>query len=401
MGRRLGKAWLVVVAGLALGFVVVRDVRPPDQVAWEESQLDSWPVALARDLVLQEQRGDEVWATLGYSIYRSRGGAAFERVHTVWPEAGEAWGGFSRTLRDHFRYQELTEVVPLRDDLLLVFAGGRVHRVDLRTGEDRVVHRLRYFGRGEGRGVMPHGIAVDRSGVVYYGEYPTRRMGPEDSVRVWRSADEGRTWQVAHEFAPFEVRHVHAVRWDPFAQALWVGTGDRDAESRVGYSTDGGRSFHWVGRGDQAFRTCSLMFSEEAVTWVIDSPRVSAGVVRWDRASGSIQRSTTSFGTPGYYTQSVGPGAGLATAGEKRASVWRVHDGEEPQRLFEWAVEWDPSLPHPVVRLARGEGDGGTFVYLNPLRTERDDAAIYRVPTHVALAPTFRVAARAGLPPAP
>ena len=75
----------------------------------------------------------------------------------------------------------------------MVFAGGDIYRVDLKTKAQEHVHRLRYFGLGQGRGVMPHGIAVDAQGVLYYGEYSTLRSDNNHTIRLYRSDDEART----------------------------------------------------------------------------------------------------------------------------------------------------------------------------------------------------------------
>jgi hypothetical protein len=386
------RASLAIVGVTAL-LAVALDVRAPGRIAWEHAELQGISTWRAPGLVLQEQRGDVLWAARGYSVYRSRGGEAFERVHTVRPPSGEAWGGFSRALRDRFHYQELAEVVALRDDLVLVFAGGRIHRVDLATGEDVMVHHLRYFGRDQGRGVMPHGITLDDAGSIYYGEYPTRRMGPGDTVRIYRSDDEGRTWQVAYEFPAFSTRHIHAVRWDPYGRKLWVGTGDRDHESRVGYSTDRGRSFSWVGGGSQVFRTCSFVFTPESVTWGMDSPAVASRLVRWRRADGNLELSSAAFPSAAYYAQGLVGDRALLTVGETHVGVWLAGSEGDPMPLLEWDVDPDPSKPHAVVRLARGPIDESDWFYVNPLRTLSDRDAIYRLPRHVATAPALRLAA--------
>src|SRR5579871_6821633 len=111
---------LLAVAGLA-----VEQVATPSRVAWQPAPLPGCPGERAEGLVLQQQDGDTVWASEGYEIYRSDGGP-FVRIAGVRPPMGEAWGGYFRFLRKLYGYQELMEVVPLKGDLLLVFAGGAV-----------------------------------------------------------------------------------------------------------------------------------------------------------------------------------------------------------------------------------------------------------------------------------
>ena len=80
------------------------------------------------------------------------------RVLSVRPRLGRAWGGYLASLRSRFGYQELVELLPLRDDRLVVFAAGEIHCVDLGTKVIERTHRLRYFGPGKGRGLMAFGL---------------------------------------------------------------------------------------------------------------------------------------------------------------------------------------------------------------------------------------------------
>ena len=89
------------------------------------------------------------------------------------PRLGRAWGGYLASLRSHFGYQELVELLPLGDERLVVFAAGDIHFLDLRAKVSERTHRLRYFGPGKGRGLMAFGLTSDQKGAIYFGEYTT------------------------------------------------------------------------------------------------------------------------------------------------------------------------------------------------------------------------------------
>ena len=171
MKKSLGLLALFVII-VGTGFVTW-DVYTPSEISWEITSLNNHKIKKAPRLIVQHQDRETVWATIGYSVYRSQNGRAFTKIVTIRPRLGLAWLGYSRSLRYWSGYSELTEVVPLSPDLLVIFAGGDIYRVELAAKTQQHVHRLRYFGRGKGRGVMPHGIAVDEGGSIYYGEYPT------------------------------------------------------------------------------------------------------------------------------------------------------------------------------------------------------------------------------------
>lgn len=379
-GRRFaaGFAGLLIVAS----GVVASDVWTPSHVSWQPTGIaGARPADHAPDLVLQEQRANEVWASIGYSIYRSRDGGPFDRVFTLRAPVGEPWGGYSRWLRDHFGYQELLEVVPVSPDLLVVFGGGAVHRIDLARGTQEETLRLRYFGRGEGRGVMPHGITVDDAGSIYFGEYPTAPVSSERTIRIYRSDDRGSTWQVAFEFSgALSVRHVHGVQWDSDAGLLWVTTGDADGESRIGYSRDRGKSFTWIASGSQEFRVCSLLFFADGVVWGPDAVRPRNFVYRWTRDTNAVAPAQSTLPGPTFYAQRVDDHEGIVGLAELAAEAWRVSDAGEATLLARWSMPKIPTgRPHPGVRLARGKDSDARFIYLNPLRTVETSASIVRV----------------------
>lgn len=372
--RALAGALFVCAAAL-LGW----DLRTPAQVPWLPAAIGDRTAERADGLVLQHEVGGDVWASQGYSVYRSRRGGPFVREFTLWPRVGLAWAGFSRFLRDRFGYQELVEVVPLDERTVLVFGGGDIYRVALDSDRQEHVYRLRYFGPGEGRGVMPHGITVDDRGSIYFGEYPTAPAPAGRTIQILRSDDGGKSWLVAHEFAaPTSVRHVHGVQWDPEGRRLWVTTGDADAESRIGWSEDHGRTFHWVGTGSQDFRACSLLFLPSAVLWGPDAVRHENALWSYERALDKAAPTAVRLPGPSFYAQRIGAEEGLVGLAELVAEVWRVDSGGRASRLAAWPMVPDPTRPHPGVRLARGDGDTA-WIYLNPLRTVRDRAAIYRL----------------------
>jgi len=111
-------------------------------------------------------------------------------------------------------------------------------------------------------GVLPPAFCAADDG-LYLGEYPLGDEPPD----VLRSTDGGDSWTTAASLPG--VRHVHSVQVDPYTGALWVTTGDADAECQVGRLVDG--RFRPVGGGDQRWRAVELAFTPDAVLWGVDS----------------------------------------------------------------------------------------------------------------------------------
>jgi hypothetical protein len=367
------RAWWAAGGAASLGVVLIWQVHTPASVAWEPAPLAGCAAMKAEGLVLQQESSDVVWATQGYDIYRSRGGGPFERVFRVRPPFGEPWGGYLSGLRRHFGYQELTEIVPLHDDLLLAFAGGAVYRIDLALQEQELVLTLRYFGRGKGRGVMSR-IAVDDQGRIFFGEYMS--LYHPHTTRLWRSEDEGRTWSTAYELTGADAGHVHGVEWDPYGRALWMMTGDNAAESRLGLSTDGGTHFTWVGVNDERFRACSLIFTVDAVLWATDT--WDNRLLRWNRTSGAID-DLGPLPSESLYAQQLDGSSALVSQSNWDASVLLVRVDGSVRAIARFTPDRVSGRPLPGVRLARGSSASRRWIYFNPLRTTEEEAAIYRV----------------------
>jgi hypothetical protein len=374
---------MTMLLGLAaiclLGIWLHREVTSPRAIHWRETRLSAMKVHRAAGLVLQHETPGLVWATCGYAIYRSRRGGSFERVHVLRVRVGPAWAGYFRSFRRHFGYHDLVEVLPLREDLLIAFAGGDVHRIDLQQRRSVRTHRLRYFGRREGRGLMAHGVTTDDVGSAYFAEYPTRGS---NSIAVWRSDDEGRSWGMCAEFPTGYVRHIHAVQFDEVERGVWIASGDLSRESRIGVSRDRGATFSWIGENSQYFRTCGLLCFEDTVVWGTDAdddgPPNTTMV--FDRVTGQTTPGTL-LPSQTFFAQAIDDRTGLLGLAQTRAAVWVVDLRGVAIPWLEWDVPERRTSRLPGVRLARGRPSEPDSVHVNPIRTRTDQAAVYRVPT--------------------
>jgi hypothetical protein len=364
-------AGAAAATGIAVG--VGFQAHNPKRVDWELASLPGCHAQKAEGLVLQEERGSTVWATRGYDIYRSEEGEAFERVASVRPPLGEPWLGYLSSLRRAFGYQELVEVVPLRADLIIAFAGGAVFRIDLKHHTQERVLTLRYFGPGKGRGVLSR-IAVDDQGRVFFGEYVN--MKQPHTVRVWRGEDEGRRWVVAHEFAPGEVGHIHGLQWEDATHTLWLMTGDTDSESGIGFSTNGGETFAWLGHGEQRFRACSLLFMKDGLMWATDTD--DNALMTWSRTTHQI-RKVMDLPAQSLYAESLDATQGLVALSTWDAAALLVNEAGAVRKLAQFTPVQIEGQPFPGVRLAMGRPPSRNWIFVNPLRTLEEESAIYRV----------------------
>lgn len=119
-------------------------------------------------------------------------------------------------------------------------------------------------------GSRPLSILITPRNEIYFGEYFANKERIE--VRIFRSLN-GFDWEVAFEFAPKEIRHVHGLTWDPFLKGMWVQTGDSNAESGLWFTQDRFKSITKYSDYSQRSRAVEIIpFKEGQLIVPMDSP---------------------------------------------------------------------------------------------------------------------------------
>lgn len=178
-------------------------------------------------------------------------------------------------------------LLPLRSGNLLVVAKRNVYVVDAKGA---VVSRWCGF---QGNKPGHQGVCVTPDGTVFFAEYllnPNR----DKEIRLWRSVDDGMSWQVVKTWPAGDVRHLHFVKWDEYEKCLWLGTGDygeNGAENRLYRSADNGESWELIGQYSQDWRAIGVCFTPDALLWGTDAGSCPDTVhfVRMDRKSRQIE----------------------------------------------------------------------------------------------------------------
>jgi hypothetical protein len=229
--------------------------------------------------------------------------------------------------------------------------------------------------------VLRGGCALTPDGSVYFGEY----FGNErrERVRIFHVDPKSQQARAVVTFAPGEIRHVHGVFYDRFADALWCTTGDGSSECRILRSTNRWESYDVVGAGDETWRAVSLAFTEEAIYYATDAEFMPNHIYRISRDSGRREQ-LAEVGGPVYYSGvmpsaiAFGVTAELAPSQKTpEASVWRV-EGKTAQRIYSvrkdgWPVKYflagtlyfplGPGLPEGLlVHLVATERDNRTLL---------------------------------------
>ena len=235
---------------------------------------------------------------------------------------------------------------PDRSAVIVLYFGG-IYRIDLET---KCVSRV---GELENcRNVLHQGIAIGHDSILI-GEYCTNF--DFKSVKVWRSNDQGRSFHVVHEFPAKSIFHTHGVYLDPFTEDFWIPTGDFEGQCHLYRANPDFSKIEKIGDGSQKYRAVSLMFSQERVSWGMDSPLETSRIISINRQDFSMRQGQV-FDAPVWFTKrledglmllqtTVEPGRAVQTSwaevfasldGNKWISVFRAKKDVWPMRLFKF-----------------------------------------------------------------
>lgn len=232
--------------------------------------------------------------------------------------------------------------------------------------------------------VLRGGLAVDRGGRAYFGEYLTNRA--RTAMRVYCLEPRSARAEVVHEFPAGTVRHIHGIYHDPWSGALWCLTGDFGAECRMLMTQDRFRSLEVVGMGDESWRCVSLLFTPTHVFYATDAEFERNRVYRLERTSGHREQLGELDG-PTYYTHACGGDLFFAVTAElcpsqhgRSASLWCLDSRGELRRLTGFEKD---SLPVNLflpgtLHLPAGPGRSDEF-YLHGVGLRGADGRTFRV----------------------
>lgn len=220
---------------------------------------------------------EKIWVAKGRKFFAvDYNGKRVSRVYVVPGGLKEKLMTCGRILTQGTR-NDIRILLPLKNGNLMIAAKRKViifAGSESKEGkEGREGEVLNVWTEFQGNKPGHQGACVTPDGTVFFTEYllnPNR----DHAIRLWRSKDNGMTWQVVKEFKPGDIRHLHFIKWDTYAECLWMGTGDYGeggCENRLYQSKDNGETWRLVGQGSQDWRAIGVCMTEDALTWGTDA----------------------------------------------------------------------------------------------------------------------------------
>jgi hypothetical protein len=241
----------------------------------------------------------------------------------------------ARLFRDGFH---ALAVLPSGD--LVAAVPGAI--ITLRPNENNNEHEFRVTHRIT-RGTRPLHITAIPNGTAYWGEYFDN--ADRDEVHIFASTDNAATWAVAYTFPKRAIRHVHNIVHDPWANCLWVLTGDYGDECRILRASYDFSQVETVIQGHQQARAVALVPTEDALYFSSDTPLEANYIYRLER-QGKLSR-TSSISSSSIYGCRVGDRVFFSTMVEPSAVNSDRHVrvyGSDKNALDSQPVAWEPLL---------------------------------------------------------
>jgi hypothetical protein len=222
--------------------------------------------------------GDILYTSRGYNLLRAQvqnpsNNLIWHPVATFrpsWPRRLSAKNCLTaRLFRDGFH-----ALAVLPSGGFVAAVAGAIVTLHPSENEFQLTHRI-------ARGTRPLHVTTIPNGRVYWGEYFDN--ADRNEVHIYASTDAGATWNIAYTFPKGAIRHIHNIVHDPWANYLWILTGDYGNECRILRASYDLTQVEAVLQGNQQARTVALIPTEKALYFSSDTPLETNYIYQLDR----------------------------------------------------------------------------------------------------------------------
>jgi len=211
--------------------------------------------------------------------------------------------GRFRIFRRLLRY-DMCNVFLAADNQLVIIRKGIVYNYDIVNEKLRQTLVLKQCSN-----VLSQSICKTPEGEIYFGEYGNN--SDKEAVNIYRSNNNGKSWEIAYTFPKGKIRHVHGCFYDKYTCKIWILTGDLDGENLIQASDLKFENIQIIGDRTQKYRAVNLFFEKNKVHWIMDSPLEKSYQFVYDRNSKEVTQ-LDFFNGPVWYLKRLEDGYYLA-----------------------------------------------------------------------------------------
>ena len=208
------------------------------------------------------------------------GATSLYRLYSSTDE-GQTW----TAVADFPSCSRVTDLSVLSDDTLLAHVNNCANVAIYRSADHGATWKAVFtFPQPDDyRTLTPHSITDDGQ-AVYIGSYNTLDSSNHENW-VWRSLDDGQTWQVVLDTTTH--RHIHFVQADPTTRWVYVGYGD-ESVAEIDVTRDQGATWSPLCTGDQCLAVDIAFDPSGFAIFGQDLPYGSDNIQRVNLATGTV-----------------------------------------------------------------------------------------------------------------
>jgi hypothetical protein len=229
--------------------------------------------------------GNDLYASRGYDLLCANIPTSHAVDDRSWPLVGSysppLWRSLTASTRLTARLcRDGFHALAVLPSAIIAALPGTIVKLAPNEPRFHLTHRIT-------RGTRPLHITAVPNGPVLWGEYFDNAS--RDEVHIFASADSGDHWDVAYTFPRGAIRHIHNIVYDPWANCLWILTGDYGNECRILRASCDLSQVDVVLQGNQQARAVALLPTEDGLYFSSDTPLEPNFIFRLDR-SGILSR---------------------------------------------------------------------------------------------------------------
>jgi len=220
-----------------------------------------------------------IYAAKGFKVYRSKDfGNTWKLFFSLPVSPSEKILGSNKILRRLLR-TGIHHINCINNDRIILCLKHKIFQYSIAKNQF-------IFSKPIMSGSRPLFLCHDNNGTAYFGQYCNNPQ--RTPVHIFANTRFGEDWKIVHTFS--SIRHIHGVFYDPYENAIWATTGDRDMESAIWRTKDHFQSIEKIVSGSQQTRALQLLFTSKYVYFGSDTPLEKNYIYRLDRTTYQIEK---------------------------------------------------------------------------------------------------------------
>ena len=133
---------------------------------------------------------------------------------------------------------------------------------------------------------------------VIFGDYGLNKRN-----KIYKSNNQGRSWEVAYQFSANEFKQILKIIWDKYEENFWVLCGDEMGEAKFVIFDKDFNKLNEYFDNSLKYRAISIFFSQEKITWVTNDPYEGSKIYTLHRETKKIELISYIKGSVWYSTK--------------------------------------------------------------------------------------------------